>query len=327
MMKALVLKSEETPFYYGDWDDPVAGDGEVIVDLKAASLNHRDVFITQGKYPGIRYPVILGSCGAGMLEGREVLINPAFDWGDDPRAQSRNFHILGLPRNGTFAERVAVPLGKVYDKPPHLSWVEAAALPLAGMTAYRAVFSRGQLRTGERVLISGVGGGVALFALQFALAAGASVWVTSGHRAKIDRAVELGAEGGAIYREEDWPAQLKEKAGEFDLIIDSAGGPGFSHFPRLCRPAARIVTYGGTRGPIPQLSPQILFWKQLSIMGSTMATDEEFAAMLAFVTDHQLSPVVDQVLPLAAGRRAFKRMAQGRQFGKIVLAIDQSLRS
>lgn len=326
-MKALVLKSEETPLYYGDWDDPVPGDGEVLVDLKAASLNHRDVFITQGKYPGIRYPVILGSCGAGVLEEREVLINPAFDWGDDPHVQSRHFHILGLPRNGTFAEQVAVPPEKVYDKPPHLTWAEAAALPLAGMTAYRAVFTRGQLRTGERVLISGIGGGVALFAFQFALAAGASVWVTSGSRAKIDRAVELGARGGVVYREEDWPALLKEKAGGFDLIIDSAGGSGFSHFLRLCRPAARIVTYGGTRGAIPPLSPQILFWKQLSILGSTMATDAEFGAMLAFVSDHQLRPVVDQVLPLAEGQRAFERMAEGRQFGKIVLAVDQSLRS
>ncbi len=324
-MKALVLKSQEEPFYYGEWEDPLANAGEAIVGLKAASLNHRDVFITQGKYPGIRYPVILGSCGAGTLDGREVVVNPAFAWGDDPRAQSRAFHILGLPRDGTFAEQVAVPREKIYDKPAHLSWAEAAALPLAGMTAYRALFTRGQLRAGERVLVSGIGGGVALFVLQFALAAGASVWVTSGSEEKIERAVGLGAGGGAIYRSDDWSAQLKEQAGGFDLIIDSAGGAGFPHFLQLCRPGARIVTYGGTRGKIPQLSPQIIFWKQLSILGSTMATDEEFAGMLDFVTRHRLHPVVDQVVPLAEGRRAFERMDEGRQFGKIVLAVDQSV--
>ena len=143
-MKALVLKSQDQPFFYGDWEEPTPGEGEVVVDIRAASLNRRDVFITQGKYPGIHYPVMLGSCGAGMLGGREVIINPALDWGDDPRAQSRRFQILGLPRNGVFAARLAIPEAKVYDKPAHLGWAAAAALPLAGMTAYRALFTRGR---------------------------------------------------------------------------------------------------------------------------------------------------------------------------------------
>ena len=139
-MKALVLRSKEEPFYFGDWPDPVPESGEVVVEMKAASLNHRDVYITQGLYPGIKYPAILGSCGAGMLNGREVVLNPAMDWGDDPRAQAKDFHILGLSRDGVFAEKIAIPADKVYDKPGHLSWHEAAALPLAGMTAFRSVF-------------------------------------------------------------------------------------------------------------------------------------------------------------------------------------------
>lgn len=318
-MTALVLKSKEEPFYLGEWPEPSPEEGEVIVDLKAAALNHRDVFITQGLYPGIRFPSILGSDGAGILDGREVLINPAMDWGADPKVQSRKFHILGLPKNGTFAEKVAVPKEKVLDKPAHLSWEAAAALPLAGLTAYRALFTRGGLREGERVLITGIGGGVALTALQFALAAGASAWVTSSEDSKITRAVEMGAEGGANYKQEGWPDKLKEKGGGFDLILDSAGGKGFPPLLKLCRPAARIVVYGGTTGSVPKLSPQILFWKQISILGSTMGTDAEFADMIAFVDRHKIDPVVDAVFPLSRGQEAFDRMDKGQQFGKIVL--------
>lgn len=292
----------------------------MIVQLKAAALNRRDVFVTQGLYPGIRFPVILGSDGAGLLDGRPVVINPAMNWGDDPRAQSRQFHILGLPKNGTLAQQVAVPAGKVYDKPVHLNWEQAAALPLGGMTAYRALFTRGQLRSGERVLVSGIGGGVAVFVLQFARAIGAEVWVTSGSSEKLDRARALGARGGVNYREDNWPDQLKEQAGGFDVIVDSAGGPGFAHFLKLCNPAARIVSYGGTLG-MAQLSPQILFWKQISILGSSMATDEEFGAMLRFVEQHRIEPVVDSVVSMADGQAAFDRMAKGLQFGKIVLDI------
>jgi zinc-binding alcohol dehydrogenase/oxidoreductase len=321
-MQALVLLENDAPLYHGEWEDPQPGEGETVVYLRAAALNHRDVFITQGLYPGIHYPVILGSDGAGTLDdGREVLINPAMGWGDDPHAQSPNFNILGLPRDGTFAERVVAPKEKIYDKPAHLSWEAAAALPLTGVTAYRALFNRGQLRQNDRVLISGIGGGVALFLFQFATAAGAEVWVTSGSEKKIERAVGMGAKGGANYKAEDWPEQLKKQAGGFDLIIDGAGGPGFGHFLKLCRPAARIVIYGGTLGKLPALRPQIIFWKQLSILGSTMGTDAEFAAMLEFVTKHRIEPVIDKVFPLSEGQRAFERMEKGLQFGKIVLKM------
>ncbi len=320
-MKALVLQEKNVWPALQEVPVPTPSEGEALVRISAAALNHRDIWIVKGMYPGIRYPVILGSDGAGYWEGREVIINPGMNWGDDPRVQSKAFSILGLPANGTLAEYVLVPQQQVYDKPPHLNMQEAAALPLAGLTAYRVLFTRCGLQPGEKVLISGVGGGVALLACQMAIAAGAEVYVTSGSDEKIQRAIALGARAGANYRKADWPARLKEEAGGFDVIIDSAGGPGFPELLKLCRPAARIGVYGGTRGAIPGLSPQLLFWKQISILGSTMGSDEDFRQMLHFVNTHRLRPIVDKVFPLEEGPRAFERLDEGRQFGKVIVSV------
>lgn len=317
-MKALVSREKDQPLYYGDWPDPQPGEGEVIVRLKAAALNRRDVFVTQGLYPGIVLPIILGSDGAGFLDEREVVINPALGWGDDPLRQAKGFHILGLPKNGTFAEMVAVPRTQIYDKPTYLTWEEAAALPLAGLTAFRALFTKGKLQPGERVLVSGIGGGVALFILQFALAVGAEVWVTSSSGQKIQEAKNLGASGGVNYKDENWNEQLKEMTGGFDLILDSAGGSGFSHFLKLCNTGGRIIVYGGTKGAVPKLSPQVIFWRQISIIGTSMGTDQEFAEMLNFVTRRQIRPIVDSAFTLAEGPAAFERLNKNLQFGKIV---------
>lgn len=321
-MKALVLAAADSPLEVREMPDPTPGEGEVVVDLAAAALNHRDVWITKGKYPGIRFPAILGSDGAGWLEGRPVLLNPSFDWGGNPAAQAKEYHILGLPGQGTMAGKLAIPREQVFDAPAHLSMQQAAAIPLAGLTAYRALFSRARLVAGEKVLVSGVGGGVALFALQFALAAGATVFVTSGSDHKIEKARQMGAAGGVSYKTEDWAKQLREMAGGFDVVIDSAAGPGFPDLVSLLLPAGRIVLYGGTRGPIPSLNPQQLFWRQLNIMGSTMGHAGEFADMLALINRHRIVPVVDTVFPLAEGQAAFDRMEQGLQFGKIVLDIS-----
>lgn len=320
-MKALVLSGAGEPLIVRDLPDPGPGTGEVVVDVSAAALNHRDVWITKGKYPGIRFPAILGSDGAGWLEGRRVLFNPSFNWGDNPAAQSREYHILGLPTQGAFATKLAIPLENVFDAPAHLTMEQCAAIPLAGLTAYRALFTRAGLKAGEKVLISGVGGGVALFAFQFARASGATVFVTSGSEEKLDKARAMGAEGGVSYREEAWADRLKALAGGFDVIIDSAAGPGFPDLVSLLQPAGRIVLYGGTRGPIPSLNPQLLFWKQVSIMGSTMGHEGEFAEMLEFINRHRIVPVVDSVYPLSEGQAAFTRMTEGLQFGKIVLKI------
>jgi NADPH:quinone reductase-like Zn-dependent oxidoreductase len=321
-MKAIVLREKGKPIEYSEMPDPEPREGHGIVDLHSAALNHRDVFITQGLYPGIQVPGILGSDGAGLYEGREVLICPNINWGEKRAHQNPGYHILGMPVFGTMAEKVSVGLDKIYDKPAHLEWEEAAALPLGGLTAYRALFTRGQLQAGDKVLISGIGGGVALFAFQFAIAAGAEVYITSGSEEKIEQAKSMGASGGANYKEEGWHKQLKEMAGGFDLIIDSAGGPGFALFPKICNYGARIVTYGGTMGKVPGFTTQSIFWKQISILGTSMGSDEEFREMVDFVSRHKIRPVVDRIFPISDAAAAFERMDKGLQFGKIVLRIQ-----
>jgi zinc-binding alcohol dehydrogenase/oxidoreductase len=218
--------------------DPQPGKGEAVVALRAAALNHRDVWIKGGQYAGLKWPCIPGSDGAGVVEavgpgvdatwlGREVVINPSLHWGAAKRAQGPYFQILGLPRHGTLAEKVAVPAEQLAAKPGHLSWEEAAALPLAGLTAYRALFSRARVQAGELVLVSGIGGGVAWFALQFAVAAGAQVWVTSSSPEKIARAMAHGARGGFNYQDAGWVEAALQAPGAFDVVVDSAGGEGF----------------------------------------------------------------------------------------------------
>jgi len=321
MMKALVLEGKNQALQYKDVENVQPAEREVIVQLKAAALNRRDYFITQGLYPNIKFPCILGSDGAGLYNNREVIINPNNNWGNNSNFQSKEYHILGLPKQGTLAEFVAVNPDRLIDKPSHLTWEQAAALPLAGMTAYRALFTKGQMRPDDKVLITGIGGGVALFAMQFAIASGAKVFVTSGSSEKIAKALEMGAAGGVNYRDDNWSQELAARAGGFDVILDSAGGESFIPLPKLCNPGGRIVIYGGTLGKIPEISPQIVFWRQLSILGSTMATDSEFKDMIHFVNKNKIIPVVDSIYDIKNGNAAFEKLAQSDQFGKIVINI------
>jgi zinc-binding alcohol dehydrogenase/oxidoreductase len=332
-MNAAVITEVKQPVTFQRVPDPVAGVGQAVVKLQAAALNHRDLWIQLGLYAGIKLPVIPGSDGSGIVEsvgagvdpawvGREVIINPSLDWGIDTRAQSAQFRILGLPDSGTFAEKIAVPATNLAAKPGHLSWQQAAALPLAGLTAWRALFTRAQLTGGERVLVTGVGGGAALFALQFAAAAGAEVWVTSSVPEKIDRALGLGARGGVNYLDGDWPAQLQTKTGGlFDVVIDSAGGAGFGKLIELTKPGGRIAFFGATAGNPPGLDLRKCFFRQISILGTTMGSPLDFAGMTQFVEMHHLVPVVDRVFPLAEADAAFRHMEASAQFGKIGLQM------
>ena len=312
--------------------DPVPQPGEALVAVRAAALNHRDVWIKSGQYAGLKWPCIPGSDGAGVVTavgagvdpawvGREAVINPGLDWGANERAQSGKFNILGLPRDGTLAEKIAVPAGQLAPKPAGLTWAEAAALPLGGLTAWRAVVARGGLRESEKVLITGIGGGVAVFALQFAVAHGAAVWVTSSSPDKIARAVALGAKGGANYAEPDWTKTLAT-AGGFDLIVDSAGGEGFDKLIDLAAPGARLVFYGATRGNPPGLAMRKVFWRQLSLLGSTMGSPADWTAMMQDVAQKRIKPVVSEAVPLARAGEAFSLMERGGQFGKIVVTMD-----
>ena len=301
--------------------------------IRAAALNHRDVWIKAGQYAGLKWPCIPGSDGAGTVidcgegvdsswRGREVIINPSFNWGENESAQGAQFTILGLPRDGTLAEKVAVPVTQLAAKPAHLAWEDAAALPLAGLTAYRAVFSRGKLQSRERVLISGIGGGVALFAMQFAAAAAAEVWVTSSSPEKIARAVALGARGGFDYTDEKWTDAAAKAPGYFDVIIDSAGGPGFGKLIDVAAPGGRIVFFGATRGDPPVLPMRKVFWRQLSLLGTTMGSPSDWDAMTSFVVRKKLRPFVSAVFPFDCSADAFALMERSAQFGKIVVKIS-----
>jgi zinc-binding alcohol dehydrogenase/oxidoreductase len=319
-MKAMVLNGVEQALTMESRPDLVADAGWVVVQLRAAALNRRDVWIQMGQYGGLKFPIVLGSDGCGTtVDGRTVIIDPALDWGLDSSAQQKDFRILGLPDDGTLAEQVLVPSQNVYDKPVHLNDEQAAALPLAGLTAYRALFTRAGLQAGERVLVTGIGAGTATLALQFAQAAGAQVWVTSGKDVKLQRAAELGAQGGVNYNDAGWDKQLV-KNGPFDVIIDSAGGDGFSQLIELARPGGRIANFGATVGNPSKIDLRRVFWKQLSILGTTMGSPQDFAAMLGFVRDKKIIPVVDQVFPLAEANTALQRMRATEQFGKIILA-------
>ncbi|HTT56454.1 MAG TPA: zinc-binding dehydrogenase [Opitutaceae bacterium] len=329
-MKAAVLDGVGQPLVMKTVAEPVPAPGWAAVRLQAAALNHRDLWIQQGCYAGLKFPIILGSDGAGTVQavgadadrawvGRPVIINPSLDWGDDPRVQGPRFRILGLPDDGTLAEAVVVPVANLAPRPGHLSAEQAAALPLGGLTAWRALFARGGLRAGESVLVTGIGGGVALFGLQFALAAGATVYVTTGSAAKLERARALGAAGGVNYRETDWAARLQREAGEFDLVLDSAMGEGLAPLIDLTRPGGRIVFYGATTGNPPGLDARKVFWRQISLLGTTMGSPADFAGMLRLVDSRRLVPVIDTVQPLTDAGAALRRMESAAQFGKLVL--------
>ena len=238
-MQALVLKELKAPLVKEQRADPTPDKNEVVVQLKSSALNRRDYWITQGMYPGIKLPVVLGSDGAGEVvqlgsgmgnfwANRQVIINPGWDWGGDERFQSDSFRILGMPIDGTFATHVTVPADHLHEKPSHMDWHQAAALPLAGVTAYRAVFTQGELKPNQNVLVNGVGGGVASFAMQLAVAAGANLFVTSSSPDKRDRAIAMGAKAAFNYAAENWHKEVQSKHGMMDLIIDSAGGDGYN---------------------------------------------------------------------------------------------------
>jgi len=338
-MKAIRLHGLEGPesLRYEDVPEPEPGPGEVIVRLRAAALNRRDVFATYGQYPGVKQdilPVVPGSDGSGEVaargdgaegpeEGQEVVIHPSLYWGDNPRLPGKDYRILGLPDDGTFAQFAKVPAENVFPKPSHLSHEEAAALPLAALTAYRALVTRGQLQEGETVLVPGVGGGVATFLVQMASALGAKVFVTSGSEEKIEAAKELGAEGGVSYESEKWSKELKNMAGGIDLSVDSIGGEVFNNLISLAKPGGRIVIFGATAGPAPKVMTIMAALKHLDIFGTAMGTAEEFGAMLDLYAEHGLKPRINETFSLENATDALQHMNENKGMGKIVLSIPE----
>lgn len=337
-MLALQLDAPHQPAAVREIPTPQPGPGEVLVRLRAAALNHRDVWIQKGQYAGIKLPCTLGADGsgevaavgegvAGWQPGAAVIIYPALAWGEGERVQGPDFRVLGMPDPGTFAEYIVMPADALRPKPDFLSWEQAAALPLAGLTAYRAAFVRAQVQPGERVLVAGIGGGVALLAAQFCAARGAEVWATSGSDDKLQRAqaLPIGLKGGINYRADKWVRTLTQQAGGgFDVIIESAGGEAYNQLVDAAAPGGRLVSYGGTLGPINNLVPGKVFWKQLDLLGSSMGSPADFDAMLQLVQEKQLVPVVDKVFALEEGEQALRYLANSQQLGKVVLGIEST---
>jgi zinc-binding alcohol dehydrogenase/oxidoreductase len=334
-MKAIVLRELGGPekYQFEQIETPEPSRNEVVIRLRAAAFNRRDIFIRKGEYPGIRLPAIPGADGSGeivavgegannLVIGSKVVIYPALNWGDDERIYRKDFSIVGVPTDGTFAEYIKVPKENVFLKPDYLTWEEAAALPLAGLTAYRALVTRGKLKKGENVLIPGIGGGVATFLLQIAVALGSNVFVTSSSDDKIQRAISLGASCGVSYQEDNWDKKLREwmKDGA-DLCIDSIGGKSFHKLLNIAKHGSRIVTFGATAGPVPQLVMPKIFLKQLDVLGTTMGSPIEFRDMLSFYSENKIRPIIDSVYSFEEITEAQSRMEKGQNFGKVVVTI------
>lgn len=331
-MRAVRFKGKDYPLTIQEIKKPKPVKDQVRIRLHNAALNHRDLWILQEQAQHFPDGIILGSDGCGVVEdvgedadpmliGMEVIINPSLEWGSNPIVQGDSFKILGFPDNGTFSDYIVISKKYIFERPEHLSWEEAAAIPLSGLTAYRALFSKARLRAKEKVLITGIGSGAALWALQFATAYQARVYVTSSSDEKIAKAKALGAIAGFNYTDPEWAEKAQKEAGGFDIILDSAGGDQFPKFIDLALPGGRIVNFGRTAGNITELATRQLYWKQLSIHGTTMGTRDEFLSMLDFIESRSLKPVIDKVYPLEQVQAALDRMQNREQFGKIVLQI------
>lgn len=308
--------------------DRLPGKGEVKVRLKTAGLNHRDLFLIAER-TNQDAPFIPGSDGAGIIEavgdevtdlppGAEVIINPCIGW-EKTELVPIVPAILGGPSNGTFAESVIVPQQNVAPKPVYLTWEEAGVLSLSALTAYRALFTRGNLQQGEHVLIPGIGGGVATFAALMAAAIGAKVTVTSRSEDKRQAALQLPI-AQVLNTHESWKDQLMGRS--IDLILDSIGPAAYGQYFDVVKPNGKIIMFGASSGDEISLPARAVFFPQLHIIGTSMGSKEEFIAMLQFMERHALRPVIDTIYPLRETVLAFERMERSEQLGNIAIAMD-----
>lgn len=343
-MRAVVIEG------YGDVDvaqmrevpEPKPGAGEVLVRVHAAALNHLDLWTTSGSLGfDIAFPFVLGADGAGEIAavgagvedvevGQRVLVNPALSCRACERcrvgqqSECVQFEMLGEHVDGTFAEFVKVPAFNVFPLPDHLTFAEGAALGVTFMTAYRMLFTQGEMRPGEWVLITGIGGGLALSLLQLARPVAGRIFVTSSSDEKLARAKEVGADVTINYREQDVGKAVREATWKrgVDLVVDSAGGPTLDASLRALVQGGRVVIAGATAGGKSEIDIRRLFWKQLRIIGSTMASDADVAGMLRMVLGAEIRPMIDRTFPLERAADALRYLEKQEQFGKVVLEIS-----
>ncbi|KRE03581.1 alcohol dehydrogenase [Bacillus sp. Root239] len=312
-----------------DIDSPNPAAGEVRVKLKTVGTNHRDLFVTNRHQP-TEGTLVLGSDGAGIVDevgkgivniklGDEVIINPGLGWKENTPAPPDNFEVLGHPSNGTFAEHVVVPAENVVLKPIHLSWEEAGVLSLAALTAYRALFTRGQVKSGMKVFIPGIGSGVATLLLQFAKAVGATIYVSSRSKEKRQKALELGADK-AIDSNGDWEEALEGE--KMDLVIECVGAATFNKSLAQLKKGGTIVTFGASAGDVVQFDLRPFFYGQYNLLGSTMGSGKEYKEMIEFITTNNIKPVIDRMYTLDHYEEAFMRLENGEQLGKIGFVIE-----
>jgi zinc-binding alcohol dehydrogenase/oxidoreductase len=316
---------------------PVPGPGEVLIEIRAAALNHRDIWTCLGR--DLEKPAaILGSDGAGVIvgrgpgvedidEGAEVVVNPTLDWPDERKSPPRGGYdelLIGYPTDGTLAEYAVVPRANVEPKPAHLSWEQAAAAPLVGITIYRALFTEGELQSGQTVVIPGIGAGTSIMALQLAKAAGARVVVTSRSPEKGERAKTLGADL-ALTSDAEWASVVRDftDGTGADLVIESVGAPTWKQSVACLRRGGRLVVFGATAGDIVEVDLAYVFLNWISIQGTTMGNTAECRAMLAMVNQHEIEPVIDRVFPLSEGVDAIRYLDAGTHFGKIVICPER----
>jgi NADPH:quinone reductase-like Zn-dependent oxidoreductase len=290
----------------GERPEPDVPDGWELVTVRAATLNHHDLWSLRGVgLPEERLPMILGCDAAGVTaDGREVVLHAVVD-------DEQGWSIFSERHQGTFAERVAVPRANLLDKPAKLSFAEAACLPTAYLTAYRMLFVRGALRPGQRVLIQGAGGGVATAAILLAAGAGIEVTVTSRDEGRLERARELGAHV-TLGSGERVPNRV-------DVVIETVGKATWKHSIRSVAEHGKIVVAGATSGFDPSAELRHVYYRQLDVLGSTMGTRDELRDLVNFLAVTQIRPVIDSERPLSEARDAFARMEAGEEFGKLAL--------
>lgn len=329
-MKAFVYEFGELKLT--EMADPAAGKGEVVVTLKTAGMNRRDLYIPNRRGDHAE-AVVLGSDGAGIIEsigegveglsvGDEVIINPSLGWFENSAAPPEGFEIVGHPFHGTFAEKIVISAEQIEKKPVHLNWEQAGVLGLAALTGYRAMFTKGDLKPGETVFIPGVGSGVATFLVKFAKQIGARVIVSSRSEDKRQQAIEkLGADL-AIDTHSNWQEVLKDET--IDLVIDSVGAATFNRSLSVLKKGGRMVIFGATTEDVVDINLRDFFYGQYQLFGSTMGSRDEFREMLAFIEKHHIVPEIDRVFALEEAHEALKYLEVNHQFGKIALQIDPS---